>query len=64
MPDKPPSKSRDLTKKDSVVEEKQTLPTSKLGVSLTISKEALEKIDELEQKSAKAARETLKMSWR
>ena len=64
MTDKPPSKNREANKKDSVVTEEHTLSPSKLGVSLTISKEALAKIDELEQKSVKAARESLKMSWR
>lgn len=61
---KTPSKNRDPSKRNRAVEEKQVLSTRDIGVSLTVSKEALAEIDKLEQRNVEAARKTLKMSWR
>ena len=41
-----------------------TIPASDVGVTLTISDEALEEIDRIQEENIKAAREGQKFSWR
>ena len=41
-----------------------TLPAQKVGVTLTISDEALKKIDDKQLKTIKAAQEDQNFSWR
>lgn len=41
-----------------------TIPASDVGVTLTVSKEALAEVDRIQEKSIKAAQEGQKFSWR
>lgn len=41
-----------------------TIPASDVGVTLTISDEALEEIDRIQEENIKAAQEGQKFSWR
>ena len=41
-----------------------TIPASVVGVTLTISDKALEKIDRIQEETIKAAQEGQKFSWR
>jgi len=44
--------------------QRRTIPSSEVGVTLTISEEALRQIDRIQEKSIRAAQESLKFSWR
>lgn len=44
--------------------ERTTIPASDVGVTLTISDEALEEIDRIQEENIKAAQEGQKFSWR
>ena len=46
------------------VPKRKTIPASELGVTLTISNEALEKIERVQEENIKAAQEGQKFSWR
>ena len=41
-----------------------TIPANEVGVTLTISNEALEKIDKIQEQYIKAAQEDRKVLWR
>ena len=41
-----------------------TIPASEVGVTLTISNEALEKIDNIQEQNIRAAKEDHKVFWR
>ena len=41
-----------------------TLPSSEVGVTLTISKKALAELDRIQEETIVAAQETQKFSWR
>ena len=43
---------------------RKMIPASKIGISLTISDEALEEFDRIQEKTIKAAQEDQKFSWR
>ena len=43
---------------------RKSIPASEVGVSLTISKEALNAMDRIEEETIKAAQEAQKFSWR
>ncbi len=43
---------------------RKSIPASEVGVSLTISKEALNEMDRIEEETIKAAQEAQKFSWR
>ena len=41
-----------------------TIPASEVGVSLTISEKALQELDQIQERTIKAAQEDQKFSWR
>lgn len=43
---------------------RKTIPASEVGVTLTISNKALEEVDQIQEKTTKAAQEVQKFSWR
>ena len=43
---------------------RKTIPASDVGVTLTISKKALEEVDRIQEETIKAAQEVQKFSWR
>ena len=46
------------------VSKRTTIPASDVGVTLTISKKALEELDRIQEETIKAAQEGQKFSWR
>ena len=46
------------------VSKRKTVPARDVGVTLTISNKALEKVDRIQEESIKAAQEGQKSSWR
>ena len=55
-----PELSQDTTREPN----RRSIPSSDVGVTLTISDEALKKIDQIKQENIKAAQEGQKFSWR
>ena len=54
----------DLNKKTTHASIGTTIPAGDVGVTLTISNKALQKIDRIQEESIKAAQEGQKFSWR
>ena len=48
----------------SKVSKRMTIPAREVGVTLTISDKALEKLDRIQEETIKAAQEGQKFSWR
>ena len=46
------------------ISKRRIIPASEVGVSLTISKEALKAMDRIEQETIKATQKAQKFSWR
>ena len=46
------------------VSKRKTIPAREVGVTLTISDKALEKLDRIQEETIKAAQEGQKFSWR
>ena len=44
--------------------ERKTIPASDVGLSLTLSEEALKEFDRIQEKTIRAAEESHKFSWR
>lgn len=63
MPDK--EMPRDRPSQDTDCGSKRTtIPASEVGVTLTISKEALKELDRIQEETMNAAKEGQKFSWR
>ena len=63
MPDK--ETPRDRPSPDTIHGSKRTtIPASEVGVTLTISKEALKELDRIHEETMNAAKEGQKFSWR
>ena len=56
--------STDSTSDTGQARKRETIPASKVGVTLTISNKALEEIDRIQEESIKAAQEAQKFSWK
>ena len=44
--------------------ERKTIPASEVGLSLTLSEEALKEFDRIQEETIRAAEESHKFSWR
>ena len=64
MTDKEPARDAGASQDTAHIFKRTMIPASDVGVTLTISKEALEEIDRIQDETIKAAREAQKFSWR
>ena len=64
MTDKGTSRDPAPSRDPAHVSKRTTIPASDVGVTLTISKKALEELDRIQEETIKAAQESQKFSWR
>lgn len=61
---KPASKGTDSVPNNTGGSRRKTIAASEVGITLTISDEALQEFDRLQEKAIEAAQEDRKFSWR
>ena len=64
MNDKETPRGPDRSNQSASASKRTTIPASDVGVTLTISDNALRKIDRIQEESIAAAKEGQKFSWR
>ena len=64
MTDKERPRDPETSEEEARVSTRPTIPASEVGVSLTISDEALKEVQRLQEETIKAAQEVHKFSWR
>ena len=64
MTDKKRPRDPASSENDNRVSKRKSIPASEVGVSLTVSKEALKEVDKIEEEIIKATQEVQKFSWR
>ena len=64
MTDKESPREQAAPKDKAQVSRRKSIPARDVGVSLTISKEALKEVDRIQEETIKAVQEVQKFSWR